>query len=159
MSLILTLLATYNKLSNYFTLKCVQAASWIRSILGPEPQNWHLLQDGRVLSASIVLPPHILSSAYRFDIQTNQLTKMDSSILTGRYRPLSILALQVSHPDVGDIDLSDWIGEIRMFPARDVTPRQLVDLWSASQNRYVPIEDARAIITRSDGTEETIDLT
>lgn len=158
MSLILTLLATYNKLSNYFTIKCAQAASWLRRILGPEPQNWHLLQDGRVLPASIILPPHVYLSAYMYDIQTNQLTKNDNTLLTGRYRPLSILALQLSHPDVGDIDLSDWIGEIRIFPARDVTPRQLVDLWSASQNRYIPIEDTRLTLTRNDGSVETLSL-
>jgi hypothetical protein len=157
MSILIKLLATYNTLSNYVMQKRTEFASWLRRQLGPEPQNWHLLQDGRVLSASIVLPPHIQSSAYMYDIQTNQLTKMDS-LINGRYRPLSILALKVSHPDVGDIDLSDWIGEIRIFPARDVTPRQLVDLWSASQNKYIPIEDARAIITRNDGSVETIDL-
>jgi hypothetical protein len=74
----------------------------------------------------------------------------------GRYRPLSILALQIQHIDVGIIDISDWIGDIRMFPQQDITPRQLVELWGVTQNRYVPNEDVQVVITRNDGTVETV---
>lgn len=76
----------------------------------------------------------------------------------GRHRPLSILALQIQHTDVGSIDISDWVGELRIFPQRDISPRQLVELWGISQNRYVPIEDARAVVTHNDGTVETVAL-
>jgi hypothetical protein len=68
------------------------------------------------------------------------------------------LALQIQHTDVGSIDISDWVGEIRIFPARDITPLQLVELWSATQNQYVPIEEARVIVTRDDGSVETVAL-
>jgi hypothetical protein len=129
----------------------------MRSYLGPEPQNWVLLHDGRVIPSTMTLPPAVQANAYLYDIQSNHLTKMDGAP-PGRHRHLSILALQIQHPDVGSIDISDWVGEVRMFPPRDVTPRQLVQLWSAVTHRYVPIEDTRVVVTRNDGSVETVDL-
>jgi hypothetical protein len=153
----LTLLSTFNTLYNYYTHAKQVAASWMRSYLGPEPQNWYLLQDGRIIPSSTQLPESVQTNTYLFDTQTNHLTKMDGAV-SGRHRYLSILALQVNHPNVGSIDISDWIGEIRIFPPRDITPRQLLELWGAVHNRYVPIERTRATITRNDGSLETIDL-
>lgn len=157
MSFILTLLAAYNTCAVFLAQKATEAASWLRRALGPEPQNWVLLQDGRIVSSTITLPPHVQSSAYEYNINTNHLTKMDAAA-PGRHRPLSILALQIQHTDVGSIDISDWVGELRIFPQRDISPRQLVELWGISQNRYVPIEDARAVVTHNDGTVETVAL-
>ena len=157
MSFIITFLAAYNTASVFFTQKGTEVASWLRRTLGPEPQNWILLEDGRVVSSSLTLPPHVRDSAYLFDVNTNHLTKMNATT-PGRHRPISILALQIQHTDVGSIDISDWIGELRMFPQRDLSPRQLVELWGISQNQYVPIEDARAVVTRNDGTIETVVL-
>ena len=157
MSFLLTVLAACNTLYTYYNHAKTTVASWLRRCLGPEPQNWLLLQDARVIPSTITLPPHVQSNTYLFDVQTSQLTKMDGAT-SGRHRPLSILALQIQHPDVGSIDISDWIGEIRIFPTHDIPPRQLVDLWSATQNRYVPLEDARAVVTRNDGSVETVSL-
>lgn len=157
MSFMINLLAAYNTISVYLAQAQTMAASWLRRALGPEPQNWVLLQDGRVVSSTIALPPHIQATAYEYDIHTNHLTKMDAAA-PGRHRPLSILALQIQHTDVGSIDISDWVGELRIFPQRDISPRQLVELWGISQNRYVPIEDARAVVTHNDGTVETVAL-
>ena len=157
MSFILSLLAAYNTLTVFVAKTQTIASSWLRRTLGPEPQNWILLQDGRITPATITLPAHIQESAYLYNIQTNHLTKMDGAV-SGRHRPLSILSLQIKHTDVGSIDISDWVGELRMFPQRDITPRQLVELWGISQNRYIPIEDARVVVTRNDGTVETVAL-
>ena len=157
MSYILSLLAAYNTLTVFLAQKCTEAAAWMRRALGPEPQNWILLQDGRIISSTVTLPTHVRDTAYLFDINSNHVTKMDSAA-PGRHRPLSILALQIQHTDVGSIDISDWIGELRIFPQRDITPRQLVELWGISQNCFVPIEDARALVTRNDGTVETVAL-
>lgn len=155
MSFIVTLLARCNTILEYLTEKRTQAASLLRHYLGPEPQNLYLLQDGRILPTSIELPASVLASSYMFDMQNNHLTKMDDSV-PGRYRPLSILALQFIHPDIGSVDISDWIGDIRMFPARDITPRQLIELWGARHNRYVPLNDTRITITRNDGSVESL---
>lgn len=157
MSFILSLLAAYNTLTVFLAQKQTIAASWLRGMLGPEPQHWILLQDGRITPAILPLPARIQESAYIYNIQTNHLTKMDGAV-PGRHRPLSILALQIQHTDVGSIDISDWVGELRMFPQRDIPPRQLVELWGISQNRYVPIEDAHVVVTRNDGTVETVAL-
>jgi hypothetical protein len=155
MSFILTLLARYNTILEYVAEKRIQAASYVRRYLGPEPQNMYVLQDGRILPTSIELPASVLSTSYMFDIQNNHLTKMDGS-LPGRYRPLFIIALQFIHPDIGTIDISEWIGEIRIFPTHDISARQLIDLWGALHNRYVPLQDTRITITRNDGSVETI---
>jgi hypothetical protein len=157
MSFLLTVLATCNTFLNYYTQKKTALAAWLRQQLGPQPQNWVLLQDNRILPSTLPLPPHIQSNAYLFNIQTSQITKMDGTA-PGRHRPLSILALQIQHTDVGSIDISDWVGEIRIFPSRDITPRQLVELWSAVHNRYVPLEDVRAVVTRNDGSVENVVL-
>lgn len=157
MSLLLTLLSTYNTLSNYWVSARTAAASWLRRYLGPEPQNWVLLHDGRIIPSTTTLPLAVQETAYLYDIQTNHLTKM-AGTATGRHRHLPILALQIEHPDVGSIDISDWVGEVRMLPTREITPRELVELWAAAQNQYVPIEGARASVTRNDGTVETVDL-
>ena len=157
MSFLLTVLATCNTILNYYTQQKTALAAWLRQQLGPQPQNWVLLQDSRILPSTIPLPPHVQSNAYLFDIQTNQLTKMDGTA-PGRHRPLSILALQIQHTDVGIIDISDWVGEIRIFPSREVGPLQLVELWSATHNRYVPNEDVRAVVTRNDGSVENVVL-
>ena len=153
----MTLLAVCNTLTVYLAQKRTEAASWVRRILGPEPQNWILLQDGRIVSSTIVLPPHVQESAYLYNISANHLKKMDGEP-PGRFRPLSILALQIQHTDVGSIDISDWIGDIRIFPQRDITPKQLVELWALSQNQYVPNEDTHVVVTRNDGSVETIAL-
>ena len=153
----MTLLAVCNTLTVYLAQKRTEVASWVRRTLGPEPQNWILLQDGRIVSSTIVLPSHVQESAYLYNISTNHLKKMDGEP-TGRFRPLSILALQIQHTDVGSIDISDWIGDIRIFPQQDITPKQLVELWAVSQNQYVPNEDAYVVVTRNDGSIETIAL-
>ena len=72
MSLLLTLLSTYNTLSNYWVSACTATASWLRRYLGPEPQNWVLLQDGRVIPSTTPLPPTIQETAYVYDIQTDK---------------------------------------------------------------------------------------
>ena len=154
----MTLLATFNTLCIYYNRIATATASRLRHYLGPEPQNWALLQDGRILPSTTPFPPTVQETAYLYDIQTNHMTKMGGGATTGRHRPLSILALQIQHPDVGSIDISDWVGEVRIFPAREITPRELVELWGAVQNRYVPIDGARAAVTRNDGSVETVDL-
>lgn len=163
MSFMLTLLAAYHTASVWLGRARVAAESWMRRYLGPEPQNWNLLSDGRVLSSSIALPPHVQETTYVYDITNNQITKMAAPTATTapRRRPLPILALQVQHPDVGSIDVSDWIGEIRTvfdFAPPVFSPRQLVQLWGAIHNRYVPIEGARAVVTRNDGSNESVEL-
>ena len=157
MSYIIRLLAAYNTLTVFLAQKRTEVASWLRQTLGPEPQNWILLQDGRVVPSTVILPPEVQESAYVYDITTNHITKMDGE-LPGRRRPISILALQIQHTDVESIDISDWVGELRIFPQRDITPRQLVELWGVSQNQYVPIEGAYAVVTRNDGSVETVTL-
>lgn len=158
MSFIIRLLATFHTISNYVSFLKQKIASWFRRQLGPEPQNWVLLSDGRIISSNTPIPPTVQSSSYMYDVQTNHMTKMDVGIPGGRYRPLSILALTIQHPDVGSIDISDWIGDVRIFPARDITPQQLIELWGLVQNRYVPIQDSRIIVTRNDGSVETVTL-
>lgn len=157
MTFLLTILSTFNTLSNYWTHARTTTMSWIRRYLGPEPQNWILLTDGRILPSTTILPPAVQETSYLYDIQTNHLTKMDGAI-PGRHRHLPILALQIQNPDVGSIDISDWVGEIRMFPLRDIVPRQLIELWGAVHNRYVPILETTANVTRNDGSVETVNV-
>lgn len=156
MSFLITCLAFCNTVHVYTIQKWNEFASWLRRSLGPEPQNWILLADGRVISATTPIPAAIQESAYMFDIGTTQITKINTP--NGRHRPLPILALQIQHPDVGSIDISDWIGEIRIFPQRVMSPRQIVELWGLVHNRYVPINNARAVITRDDGSVESVEL-
>jgi len=127
----------------YRTMRALAAASArclsaIRRALGPEPQNYWLLEDGRVIPSHIVLPTEVMNSAFFYESATARITAAHTPLQAGRFRPLTYVGIQIHDAIVGNTDISDWLGEVRANPIPEITPQQIVTLWSHVHNQYVP---------------------
>jgi hypothetical protein len=149
--MLLTLLAFWHRLTIYLATVWDAAKQYMRVALGPAPQNFHLLSDGRVLPSSIPLPTSALATAYVYDPHTLRISQ-NNTPADARYRRLPYIAASYNNQNTGEVDISDWLGEIRASPVPDLHPKQLLMLWSLTHNRYVHLSDgAQATFTKSDG--------
>ena len=154
--MLLTLLAFWHRLTNYLATVWDEAKQSMRVALGPAPQNFHLLSDGRVLPSSIPLPTLVLATAYVYDPNTLRISQQNAPP-DARYRRLPYIAANFQHPITGEVDISDWLGEIRANPVPDLQPKQVLSLWALSHNRYVHLSDgAQATFTKSDGETDNV---
>jgi hypothetical protein len=68
------------------------------------------------------------------------------------------LSLVIKQPITGDIDLSEWVGELRANPVPETLPlKQLVTLWSLTNSRYVPLSYTLETIN-ANGDYETVTI-
>ena len=155
----MNMLALYEQLSVVVKGYINKAAHIARLWLGPEPEAYYLLSDGQVLPKTIPLPESVHSTAYMYNPDTQSITLASNSAPEGRFRPLPFLAFQVTHPNTGTTDLSDWLGELRANPVPELSTQQLITLWSYIHNRYVSLSPDTVIkVTMSDGTETSTTL-
>jgi hypothetical protein len=133
-------------------------ASHIRRTLGPEPQNYWLLHDGRILPEYVNLPPAVESTAFFYDTSTARITLANDRAPQGRFRPLTTISIQIQDEIVGSTDISDWLGEIRANPVPPLPPHQLIYLWSAVHGQYIPpfSRGTSIVVTTSSGDEEML---
>jgi hypothetical protein len=126
---------------DYVQQQVQNAISALRTWLGPEPQNYYLLADGRIMPTTIVLPTDVAEVAFLFNYKKNRLTSAVETLTEGRFKPaVPYLSLVIKQPITGDIDLSEWLGELRANPVPENLPlKQLVTLWSLTNSRYVPL--------------------
>lgn len=151
----LQLLAFWHAVTVWWQAMLESAKAHIRSAVGPAPTRYILLEDGRVLPATIELPAAVRNSAYLYDPATHRLVQGATEGV--RFRRLSTIALSLSHPTVGTLDLSDWIGDLRAHPVPELSAKQLLTLWSFAQNQYVPLSDgAQVTLTKNDGETDLI---
>jgi len=135
---------------DYWNYTKSKAREW----LGPEPQQWHLLPDGRIVPSCVRLPRTIQSVTYWYDPHTHRLSQYGA--VEGRYRPLPFISMKFENEIVGSIDISDWIGDLRVNPVSNtLTPLQLATLWSLVTSQYVPIRNVTVSWTNRDGEEIT----
>jgi hypothetical protein len=137
-----------NSACDFAQIQAQNAASVLRSWLGPEPQNYYLLADGRVLPVTTNLPQDILENAFLYDPRTNRIVAAAATSTEGRYKPaVPYLSVVIKQPITEDIDLSEWVGELRANPVPEsLTLKQLVTLWSYTNNKYVPLSYTLATI-------------
>jgi len=137
-----------NMAYDYVQQQVQNAASALRTWLGPEPQKFYLLADGRVLPATISLPSDIAELAFIFNPQTQHFTSVTAQTSEGRFKPaVPYLSVVIKQPITGDIDLSEWVGDLRANPVPENLPlKQLVTLWSLVHNQYVPLSYTLATI-------------
>jgi len=114
------------------------AKSVARSLLGPEPERLYLFADGRVSPVRFDLPEALRSTTHVFDPQTSRITLAEAPEPEGRFRRLPLIGLRLESPGSEDIDLSDWIGEIRANPVPTLSTKQLIQIASYTQQRYLP---------------------
>ena len=149
--------AKYANQAYDFVQRQVQnAVSALRTWLGPEPQNFYLLADGRVLPTTFALPADIAELAFLFNPLTQHFTSATVTAPEGRFKPaVPYLSVVIKQPITGDIDLSEWVGDLRANPVPEIlTLKQLVTLWSLVHNQYVPLSYTLATINAA-GDYET----
>lgn len=151
-NMLLSLLALLEHLSNYVYAYYAQGKSMLRAWLGPEPAQYFLLPDQQVLPTCMNLPEEVKIHACVYDPATQRISKPNSE---GRFRPLPYLSMCVKH-EGSEFDMSDWIGTVRANPIPSfLSIKQIVTLWSLTQNKYVPFGPAAQVhITKNTGDEE-----
>jgi len=146
------LLATYTQIMDIVEAYWMYVKHELRSWLGPEPLTYWLLEDGRVLPSTITLPDEYKSTTHVYNPTTKQITLLTEPNPEGRFRPLPFLGMTF-----GELDLSDWIGEIRTNPViPNISPKQILQLWSYTHNTFLPKHGTICVI-QSDGTEEKVE--
>ena len=131
----------------------------LRTLIGPAPQNYYLLSDGRVLPTTIVLPGSVLINTYIYNANTRRISRAIDSNPIGRWRPLHFLGITIVEPTVGSFDISEWLGEMRANPVpRTITPTQLLHLHALSTNTYIPAS-GNATVIHDNGEMTSLELT
>ena len=134
------------------------AKSQLRTWLGPAPQNYYLLADGRVIPTTTQLPQQEITTAQLFEVQSNRLVPASNPIQQGRFRPIPFVSAVVNHPIYGATDLTDWIGELRANPVPNLRIQQLLHLYSLVHNVFVPIRGVTVNVVKNTGEEEIIQI-
>lgn len=152
------LLAFWHTVTVYYEALKAQTQQKLREWLGPAPESFYLLVDGRVLPSSYVLPQSVLETSHTFDPRTQRIQPAAAQQEPeGRWRRLPFIAGSVSHPSIEPIDFSDWLGDIRANPVPELPVKQILTLWSAVHHRYVPLSGGvQVTVTRSDGETDMI---
>ncbi len=128
----------------------------LRDALGPSPQQFYLLSDGRVLPTTIRLPPIVTSTAFVYDPLTHRMYQ-NNTPQDARFRRLPYIAASFNHVSTGEVDISDWLGEIRAHPVPELSVKQLLTLWSFANNRYAPLsEGVQVTVTKNDGETDLV---
>ena len=129
----------------------------LRDWLGPIPQSYYILPDGRVLPSTFTLPEYIQPDVYVFHPLTKRIIKF-ANVEQGRFKPLPFIGIVIKSRSL-EIDISEWLGEIRAFPVPEcMNAKQILLLWSYAHNQYISFADATMHIVKDDGTEETIEV-
>ena len=144
----ISLLAFYERASSFIKYYLDSSKQYARYYLGPEPVNYYLFRDGRLLPTTVHVPEGV--DCFVYDAATQQITERNNPNPSGRFRALPYLGISV-----GTLDISDWLGDVRANPVFAFRPKQLLELWSLVDNTYVNL-DASIHVVHSDGTEEVI---
>ena len=155
--MMLQFLAFYERATTFVKGYWEITKTHLRTWLGPEPQKWYLLEDGRVLPFTVMLPSLVMATTYCFDPSTNRMALCEGP--EGRFRPMAYLSLTIEEEGVGITDISEWVGELRTNPAPVAIPvEQLITLWSLVHNQYVPTSHTTIRYTKADGSEDVVHL-
>jgi hypothetical protein len=125
--------------------------------LGNNPTNYYLLHDGRVLPDSMSLPEYEVQTAYIYNSDTHTICKANDPFPQGRFRSLPYLSITFQNTYIQQVDISDWLGEIRANPVpNDIHVKQILTLWSLATNRYIPEGEGTTIHVVDSDANETI---
>jgi len=137
------------------------AVAKLREWLGPAPQDYYLLLDGRIISCQTVLPLRVAITAFVFNTERRQFSPALHPRTGGRWKPaVPYLAMTIKTSEEHDVDISEWIADLRIprdEPAPFLSIKQIVELWARVHNQYLP--NAYTLYTiNSDGNEIIIDV-
>jgi hypothetical protein len=127
----------------------------INAINNTEQPAYRLLSDGQVISADTELPDAVRNDSYVYNESALQLVGENLPPNT-RFRPLHIIALSVTTEATHTThDLSEWIGELRISPVKNLHPTHLIRLWAFAHSVYLPLRGYSYFVTLNDGSETT----
>lgn len=154
--MILQLLAYYTWIEKHIVFYIQSMQSFFRRLLGPEPQNYYIMEDGSVIPSTMQFDETCYASAILFDVEKKRFTLYEHpNPTTGRFRPLHTIACRIEN-DKYMLDITDWLGELRANPVPSISPKSLILLWMHIHNKYIPLTSTKMYITNHDGTEEEI---
>jgi len=122
----------------------------MNAVNNTEQPAYRLLSDGQVISADTEVPDAVRNDSYVYNESALQLIGENLPPNT-RFRPLHIIALSVTTHTTHD--LSDWVGELRMSPVKNLHPIHLIRLWAFAHSVYVPLRGFSYTVTLNDGSE------
>ena len=155
----LQVLAFYEQATTVVKFYWEVAKKHIRAYIGPEPVAYYLTNDGQVLPATIPLPDTVKNTSYLYNPESNRITFTNNTTPEGRFRPLSFLSIGIRAPGFPDIDVSDWLSELRANPVPSLEVKQVITLWSLIHNIYIPMIPGAVInVVSNDGSETSTTL-
>ena len=158
----LVILAYIERLLQWMSAVTKNAKHVARKFLGPEPINYYVLEDGRIIPTTISIPSQLTATTYMFDVQSNRMTLVADPTPTGRFRQLPIIGLVVEKSDWGiSHDLTDWLSEIRINPVpstKQLQSLQIIQLWGLLTNNFIPLNGTTVSTTDSSGETQQIVL-
>jgi hypothetical protein len=99
--------------------------------------NYLILHNGDVVQADTLGVDDYLPTAYLYEAATDRISHALAP-LSGRYRSIPLLGITLLRQNMEPIDISDWLGNLRMNPVVTLSPKVYVSLWSKVKNVYVP---------------------
>lgn len=138
----------YGRITNYCSSIYEISLNKARTWLGPLPQSYYVLEDGRVVPSTLTLPISILRTHYEYIPDTFVLQQ---SFSTSRPRRISYIAVEVDGQD-----LSDWIQSLRWVGSAEPSLPSLVTLWGLIHQR---IFELGITIRATKNTAEEVTMT
>ena len=117
----------YGRITNYCSSIYEISLNKVRAWVGPLPQSYHVLTDGRVVPSTLILPSSLLGTHYEYIPEEHVLRQ---SLSTARSRRISYIAVEVE-----GYDLSDWIQDLRWVGSAEPSLHSLVTLWGLIHQR------------------------
>ena len=117
----------YGRITNYCSSIYEISLNKVRAWVGPLPQSYHVLTDGRVVPSTLILPSSLLGTHYEYIPEEHVLRQ---SLSTARSQRISYIAVEVE-----GYDLSDWIQDLRWVGSAEPSLQSLVTLWGLIHQR------------------------
>ena len=121
----------YGRITEYCSSLSETCKTRLRTWLGPAPQSYRLLADGRVISTTITLQPALLETSYVYDPDSFILQQPQS---TARSKRLSWIAVNID-----GVDLGNWIQSVRWRGTSEPSLPSLITLWSSIHHHIFPM--------------------
>jgi len=117
----------YGRITNYCSSLSDTCKTRLRAWLGPAPQSYQILRDGRVVPSTMAIPLSLTETAYQYTPGEELLQQSNS---TARARRFSWIAVTFAGED-----LSDWVQSLRWSGQEEPTLLSLITLWSMIHQR------------------------
>ena len=138
----------YGRITDYCSSIYETSLNQVRTWLGPLPQSYNLLEDGRVVPSTMTLPISFLGTHYEYIPEEHVLRQ---SMSTARPRRISYIAVEVDGHD-----LSDWIQSLRWVGSAEPSLSSLVTLWGYTHQRIFAYG---TVIRATKNTAEEVTMT